>query len=185
MVNLLLLFCFLIPTNTNILFVSKYCSPCREAKKLVSNDTKIIDVHENPILADQYKIIAVPTYIIIKNSHVILRLVGLTAIREYCNMYQQKATFTGVLYFTNNKVVHNQITSGILRRIKRFNANLKVCDPNGELAKKYNITKLPTFIFVENGKEVGRYTGIIPNSFERSKPKPCPNPCPGPCPKPR
>ena len=172
MVNILL-FCLIpfltIQPDTNILFVSKYCSPCKRAVKLVPDDTKIIDMHDSPILANKYKIIAVPTYLIRKNNQVILKLVGLTEIRDYCNRYNQEASFTGVYYFTNNKVVHNQITSGILRRIKRLGANLKILSPDSPEAKEYNVQFLPTFIFMENGKEVGRYQGIIPSNL-----KPCP-----------
>ncbi len=160
----------LLPINTKLLFVSKYCPPCVEAKLLVPSDAKIIDVQEHPIMANRYNVSMTPTYIIINSGQIVKRMVGLEQIRAYCYRYNQEASFTGVLYFTNNKIVNNLVTKGILRRIKRLNVKLQICDPSGELAKEYNVIKLPTFIFVEDDKEIGRYTGIINNDPFEPKP---------------
>ena len=147
--------------ETNTLFISQYCPPCQEAKKLVPNDTKIIDMYKNPILANRYKIIAVPTYLIIKNKQVILRLTGLNEIKEYCNRYGSSSY---VLYFNGPDDI---ITFGIKRKIKRFGYTIK--NGNKQDAINYKITHLPTFIFIENGKEIGRYVGVKPTNL-----KPCP-----------
>ena len=153
-----ILFCALIyvispEIKTNALFISEYCPPCEEAKKLVPSNTIIIDIHKYPILANHYKVRTVSTYLIIKNSQVIKRLVGLAAIQEYCNYYSQDS-FSGVIYFDGPD---NTLTLGIKRRIKRLGFTIKNGNPQDAI--DYKITHLPTFIFIENGKELGRYIG--------------------------
>lgn len=157
-----------LPPDVNLLFVSKYCGPCHEVKEIVKDlDIKIIDIHNfwwERSIAYQYNVISVPTFIVIRNNKEIVRRTGCLTKEEYQALIKkpclQKVSFTGVLYFTNNKVIHNTITKGILKRIKRF--NVKICDPQGELAQEYEVTKLPTFIFIQEDKEIGRYIGIIP-----------------------
>ena len=67
--------------------------------------------------------------------------------------------FSGVIYFTDDGVIDNMITKGIWRKIHRLQI------PNREGTEQeaidFKITHLPTFIFIENGKEIGRYRGII------------------------
>ncbi len=41
-------------------------------------------------------------------------------------------------------------------------------DENGEIASRYQVMSIPTFIFFKNGKEVGRSIGASPKSVLKS-----------------
>ena len=49
---------------------------------------------------------------------------------------------------------------------KNMEGKVKVCkvniDENQELAEKYNVMSIPTFLVIKNGKEVGRTIGVQP-----------------------
>ena len=74
-----------------VVFWGAWCSPCN---KLISNLEKLsneydnvnfykINMDENPVLVERYKIFAVPTVIILKNNKQVKKLVGIKKNEEY------------------------------------------------------------------------------------------------------
>ena len=53
--------------------------------------------------------------------------------------------------------VENELGANIIYKID--------VDKNRDLAEKYGIRSVPTFIFFEDGKETGRKTGAIPKGY--------------------
>lgn len=53
--------------------------------------------------------------------------------------------------------VENELGSDIIYKID--------VDKNRDLAEKYNIRAVPTFIFFENGKEKERKSGMVPKNY--------------------
>ena len=164
MVNLLPLLLCVLPADCNVLFVGKYCPPCHTAqRRLAREDVIVIDINDEPELAKKFNIQAKPTLVVIRDNKEVTRLEGLKTLREYqevMNYYGQEPAFTGVIYFAGE--TEDIIVKGILRRVKRLGKTIK--PGTAELVEKYGVTCLPTFIFVQDGKEVGRYTGVTPIS---------------------
>lgn len=146
----------MLPANANILVVSEGCAPCNRVKRILKNeDIIILDISE----ADDFNIKTTPTFIVIKNNKEVARVTGVLTLRQYRALmntsWAVSSNFTGVIYFEGKL---DKLSYMILKRIKRFGAKIIVGTP--ELIIDYKITHLPTFIFVENGKEIGRYVGV-------------------------
>jgi thioredoxin 1 len=80
-------------------FYAAWCAPCKmmtpiieEVGRELQGDARVlkIDVDKNPAVADQYLVLAVPTFILFKNGRIVWRNVGaidkaslMTHIRQY------------------------------------------------------------------------------------------------------
>ena len=67
-----------------VMFWAAWCGPCIETKyleefELVTPGTLVgrVNVEENPDLATNYSIVAVPTYVLFKHGQPVKRLIGL------------------------------------------------------------------------------------------------------------
>lgn len=70
--------------DTPILFTSRLCGPCHAAKAIISQlDVDIIISEDDPILAQRYNIIRVPTLIIKENGKEVKRVIGLQTPETY------------------------------------------------------------------------------------------------------
>jgi len=69
-------------------FTAEWCAPCKQIKPLVISSGKsiqIIDVDSNPTLKSQYKIMSVPTLIIVNDTGATERLSGTSQILSFLN----------------------------------------------------------------------------------------------------
>jgi len=62
-------------------------------------------------------------------------------------------------------ILERLVTDGEIKaKILKLNA-----DENTEVAQKYNITSMPTLILFENGKEIERHIGVMPENVLKKK----------------
>lgn len=62
-------------------------------------------------------------------------------------------------------ILEKLVTAGEIKaKILKLNA-----DENTEVAQKYNIASMPTLIFFENGKEIERHIGVLPETVLKKK----------------
>ena len=62
-------------------------------------------------------------------------------------------------------ILERLVTDGEIKaKILKLNA-----DENTEVAQKYNIVSMPTLIFFENGKEIERHIGVLPENILKKK----------------
>jgi thioredoxin-like negative regulator of GroEL len=97
--------------------------------------------------------------------------VGLIAIKQYQSyqeMHVQEQKFLEVHPARGEVLFFNASWCGPCRQMKPIVAEMKNqgyrmrdldVDKNRSLAKKYGIRAIPTFVFVENGTEVNRFSG--------------------------
>jgi len=153
-----------------LVFVADWCPYCHNVKKFAEKykddfKIKIINADQRRDLVRQYHVTALPTVILTRGNSEINRRTGAMSEEQFvifCRQAFCQEQFTGLIYFYHPNKEVDQTVSLIIRRAKRFNrygyqrVNV-LTEP--ELVKKWHVTKVPTLIIVERGREIARFTG--------------------------
>jgi len=67
-----------------LMFSASWCGPCRQAKPVFSQlkesiqnvDFEIVDVDENPVMATNFGVSGVPTFVVMEGDKEVTRVVG-------------------------------------------------------------------------------------------------------------
>ena len=167
----LLLCLLLFGSDTDLLITSPNCIYCKKAEAIVVKlqgegyDVKIVDSKE-------YKVRAVPTLIVRTGNKTLSQITGLLSEQKYRSLISKNLCFargsindfTGSVNFVIGTEPKTLLYRRIISRAKKSHCGYLEYNPDNqpELVKQFQINRLPTLLILKNGKELGRYIGVIP-----------------------
>ena len=169
--------------NTILYFTADWCNPCKKvrpiAEELVRDgaNIKFIDVDVEIEMVKNFKIMSVPTFVVMRDNSEIYRSTGVKTLQELNELIKYETLSPGVsinpeekkenfiMYFTADWCEPCRNTRPIVEAFNQENETRKIfiidTDETPQMKEDFKLLSIPTFIFIKNGEEVRRESGKI------------------------
>lgn len=170
-------------------FTAKWCGPCQQMSPIVTKlererlPIRKVDIDVEEDLKRQYNITSIPCFVLVSNGREAGRITGPTdekTLRKMMSTLKASASDRPAAAAANGDNVLLDFTakwcgpcqqmSPIISKLERENLPVRKVDIDVEdkLARQYNVSSIPCFVLVANGREINRITGVTDEKTLRS-----------------